>query len=302
MTVDAAAPDLIPQRATPSLILTEFEKAILYGEGGTGKSFVAGTAPEPQWWLTPGGKNELKTVFSPRFIKTHGRKEIFITSIKEDREKGQMADNPTGYDQCCVAVDNFLEWNYAKGIGVKSIIVDNSTILEELMMNKAIMAEFLMADTKEKSTLAKEREYGIRKPHDSTWGGAQSFMDRWSNWLFELPFNLVFVCHQHEVYKSLGGNSREKVLHSVKPLFVGKQRKLIPNLFDNVWHTEVQGGGRSLTYGIQPEKDEIYMAKTRVGGILDPTYERNPNLAEIFGEFSNYAKELEATEEKEQTA
>jgi len=297
MTEDAADSGLIyPELATPSLILTEWERILLFGPGGSGKTFTAGTAPEPQWWLTPGGRNELKTVFSPRFIKKHGRKEIFITSVSEDREKGQMSDNPSGYDRCCDAVDGFLEMNDREGLGIKTIVVDNGTILEEYMMNKAIMAEYVLAGSKDKTVLSAERNYGIRKPHDTTWGGAQSFMDRWVNWLKELPFHVVFIAHDRMEWEQDEDKRKRKLLR-ILPEFVGVQRTAIPNKFDNVWYSSVMGGGRSQTWGIQSERDEIILAKTRVGGILDPTYERDPNITEIIQQFKNHATSLETQEQ-----
>lgn len=281
---------LYPEPVVASEVLGQYERILLFGEGGTGKTHIAGTAPEPQWWLTPGGKNELKTIFGKNFIEKHGKKEKYISSVKEARIKGQMQDDPTGYDEICDRIDAFLEWNYAKNIGVQTIIVDNATVLEEYMMNKAIMAEYHLASGKTKTTLHREREYGIRRPGDNTYGGAQSFMDRFLNWLVELDFHLVFVAHEYSNYKSEDDNSRNRVLTSVKPLFVGAQRTSVPNKFDNVWLTEASGGGRGVTYGMRTVRDEIYYAKTRVSGILE-VYERNPNLTDIIGEFSQYAKE-----------
>ena len=282
-----------PEIGSPSLILTEWERIILYGPGGTGKTFTAATAPEPQWWLTPGNKDELKTMFSGEFLKKHGRKEFSITSVKEDRVKGQVIDNPPGYDRCCLAVDGFLEWNERKGIGTQSIIVDNATVLEEYMMSKAIFAEYMLASNVEKTVLKAERDFGIRRPHDTTYGGAQSFMDRWVSLLRELPFHLIFIAHDYEVSVPIYEGSREKVLKSVRPLFVGVQRTSIPNKFSSVWYSMVSGGGRSRTWGIQSQRDEIIDAKTRVGGIIDSTYERDPNISEIIGQFRAHAVSLE---------
>lgn len=288
---------IYPELATPKSILGEYERILLYGITGSGKSFTAATAPEPHWWITPGGKNEVKTVYSPRFLKKHGRKEFFITSIKEDREAGQMMDNPSGYDRCCDAVDGFLEWNQKVGAGVKTIIVDNATVLEEFMMNKAIFAEYMLASSPDKTVLSNERKYGIRKPHDSTYGGAQSFMDRWANWLKELPFHLVFVAHERQEWEQDEGKGRRRVLKSILPEFVGKQRTSIPNYFDNVWYASVMGGGRSQTWGIQTERSEIVLAKTRVGGILEPDYEQDPNIGEIIERFAAHAHNLSVQEQ-----
>lgn len=284
---------MYPERADPDKILGEHETVLLYGPGGTGKTHTLLTAPKPIWILTPGGPNEIKPMYGPSFIKKHGKvwQDVYFTSVREDREKGQMKDNPTGYDRCCDAVDAFLEWNDKMGIGTATIAADNATRTEEYMMNKAIMAEFHLASTKEKTTLTREREYGIRRPGDNTYGGAQSFMDRWINWLTELPFHLVFIAHDYETYTRPSENSRETVLKSVKPLFVGAQRTSVPNKFDNVWYSMTQGGGRSQTWQLKTVRDEIMYAKTRVGGIFNE-YVRDPNLSEMIGELSLHAKAI----------
>lgn len=286
-----------PELARPTDIIGQYESFLLYGRGGTGKTFTAGTAPDPFWILTMGGRNEAKTLFSPVFIKKYGRKEFYITSVTEDRFRARNIDDPTGYDRCCLAVDAFLEWNHREGLGVKTIIVDNATRIEEYMMNKAIMAEYTLASNKEQTVRKAEMNLGIRKPYDSTYGGAQSLMEQWTNWLTELPFHLVFIAHTYEEWQQKE-RSRERQLISVKPLFVGQQRTNVPNKFDNLWYHKVQGGGRSRTWGVQSERDEIVDARTRVGGILDPTYERDINLSDVIAEFSKHAKNLEEQEKE----
>lgn len=284
--------DLTPQLATPSLILDGPERILIYGPGKTGKTFTAATSPEPQWWLTPGGTDELKTAFGKGFIAKHGMKERYITSVLEDRVKGQMVDNPPGYDRCCDALDRFLEWNDREGIGIKTIIIDNATILEEYMMNKAIQAEYDMADSKTKTVLKIERDLGIRKPHDSTYGAAQSFMARWVAWLSELPFHLVFVAHDYIITTKVEG-SRERKIKYIRPAFVGAQRTDIPKMFSSVWYSQVSGGGRGRTWGIQSEGDPIILAGTRVGGILDANGESDPNITDIIEQFAQHAASLE---------
>ena len=118
-------------------------------------------------------------------------------------------------------------------------------------------------------------------------------MDRFASWLTELPFHLVFIAHTYEKTRLIAGSKRDREVYQVDPLFVGVQRTSVPNKFDNVWHTTTMGGGRSQSWGIQPEKGGIYAGKTRVGGILDPDYEQDPNLTDIIEEFSKYAKTLE---------
>lgn len=280
-----------PVLATPDVIFDDNEKVILYGPFGVGKTFCALTAPGPIWFLGIGGKNELKTMYSDDFKEKHGEKEVHITWVTEDRQShGQMTDNPNGFDRVCDAIDGFLEWNEEAGLGVRTIIVDNATWLEHYMLNKAIAAEYHIGSSDvSKSVLKREREYGIRKPHDSTWGGAQSLMDNIVRWLFELPFNIVFVAHEYRTYTQIQG-SRERRLVSIEPLFVGKQRTEIPNLFDNVWYQKKSGGGRNPTFNTQTSGDNIIAAKTRVGGPLQ-FEERDLDLTKAFEKLSHHPRE-----------
>lgn len=285
-----------PVLATPEAVFAEGnEKSLIYGGSGVGKTFTALTAPDPIWFLGIGGPNELKTHFGKDFMRKHGRREVHTTWVKEDREEhGQMSDNPNGFDLVCDAIDGFIEWDQASGVGVQTIVVDNATYLEHYIMNKAIAAEYSMSSKVDKAVLTREREYGIRKPHDSTYGGAQSLMDNIVRWLFELPYNIVFVAHEYLTTEQIEG-TRERRLVSREPLFVGKQRTTIPNLFDNVWWCYASGGGRSRQFRVQTIADEKTVAKTRVGGVLsDP--ETDLNLTDAFNELQQYARSLEPQE------
>lgn len=285
----------MPRKLTPDAVLGKYEKFLLYGTPGTGKTQLAFSAPDPIYAIGVGGENEFKTVYSKKFIDMHGKREIFFNSVTESRgPRGQMLDNPNGFDQVCDTIDKFLEWNEAKNIGIQTLIIDNSTVLEEYMMNKAIAAEYAMATGKSKTTLSREREYGIRRPHDTTWAGAQSLMESIVRWLFELPFHIVLVAHEYQTFTQKE-NSRERQLIGVAPLFVGQQRVMIANAFDNVWRTTTGGGGRNQQFNIQTIGDELVTAKTRVGGILNAV-ERNLSLSEVIKSFKEHASSLSEAE------
>lgn len=281
---------------TPGLILGEQEKFLLYGDYGTGKTFAALTAPEPIYALGVGGTNEFKTVYSKQFIEKVGRREIFFDAVKETRgEFGAITDNPDGLDNVKSVVEAAVERDIKEGLGIQSIVVDNATVLEDYMMNKAIAAEFAIMGGGDKAVLVREREWGIRKPQDTTWNGAMSLMSQFSSWLFELPYHIILVCHERKEFtKDDGGKGRSQKLIGVGPIFVGQQRTLIPNKFDNVWRMTVSGGGRSKQFQAQTVGDAIVAAKVRVGGFLDPNAERDINLTDVIAQFKQHAASLEA--------
>lgn len=109
-------------------------------------------------------------------------------------------------------------------------------------------------------------------------------------WLFELPFHIVLVAHEYQTFIQKD-NSRERQLIGVAPLFVGQQRIMIANAFDNVWRTTTGGGGRNQQFNIQTVGDEIVSAKTRVGGILH-AQERNLSLTDVINSFKEHASSL----------
>lgn len=292
----AEEPYIPPQKLEPEMVLGQREKILIYGDPGTGKTHLALTAIGlgPVYFLAIGGDNEVKTRYSRPFLETYPldhEHPIFIDAVAEDRKDGwEVTDNPTGLDRVKERIDGFVNWEQRENVGVKTVIVDNATTLEELQMNKAIAAEYDLANNKMKTTLKTEREWGIRKPHDSTWGGAQSLMDKFANAIFELPYHVVFVAHERKEWEQKE-RSRDRILVSVLPEFVGQQRINIPRAFDSVWRMTAAGGGRNIQYNTQTVKDNIVLAKTRVGGILRES-ERNLDLTEAIRKFSEYPKTL----------
>lgn len=290
-------PYIPPQELNPDILGTR-EKILLYGAPKTGKTFLALTAIGlgPMYFLAIGGDNELKTRYSQEFLDKYPRDfehPIFHDVVAEDRKDSwEIPDNPTGLDRVKERLDGFHAWEQREGIGIQTVVVDNATTLEELQMNKALAAEYDLAGNKMKAALKTEREWGIRRPHDSTWGAAQSLMDKFANYIFELPYHVIFVAHERLEWEQKP-NTRERILVSILPEFVGKQRTLIPRAFDSVWRMTAEGGGRNVQYTAQTVKDNIVLAGTRVGGVLKPT-ERNLDLTNVIERFRKYSKQTGA--------
>jgi hypothetical protein len=285
----------MPELLTPELVLGQREKILLIGEYGTGKTQIALSAPDPIWAIGVGGLNEFKTRYSKHFINKVGKKEVYVDSVIEGRgAQGTMLDNPTGFDAFCDTIDAGLEWNDKQGNIIESLVIDNATILEIYQMNKAIAAEYMMAGNVQKTTLTREREYGIRKPGDNTYAGAQSLMDRIVGWLFELPFHIILVSHEYKEWAPVSDkpNERNKRVVGVKPLFVGQQRINIPNMFDNVFRNTVSGSGRTRQFYTQTVGDDVVAAKVRVGGILQAENEKDLNLTDMIDRFKAHGESL----------
>lgn len=287
----------MPTLLTPESVLGSNEIFLIYGEPKTGKSEIALTAPGPIYINCIGPANEIKTRYSRHFIERdkgiHNQKKYYFDSVRETYgTHGQITDNPTAFDEACTNIDNMLE-AVRKGDMEQptTIITDNATVLEEYQMNKSMIAGYELAGAKEKTALHRMRQFGIIKPGDNDWGGAQSLMTQYMSFVFSLPFHIVMVAHEYKEFKASNGNSREREHVGTYPLFVGQQRTSIARAFDNVWRTSVEGS-RYLT---QVVGDDKIVAGTRVGGVLCDSrnkFVENMNLTVAIEKFKKYPKEM----------
>jgi len=285
-----------------SAIIGEREKFLLYGPPKRGKTFCALTAPEPLLFLGIGATNEAKTYFSNQFQEKHGKKDIVITSAREDVDKHGRCGTPVGFDHACNLLDAALELDDRGKMetetgGFDTLVVDNATVLEEFQMNKAIYVSDLTRSSSATgdSTQAKLKEHGLLKPSDSDWGAAQSLMRNWYSWLFKLDKHIVFVAHEYEVTRANRQTQSVDVV-GLRPLFVGKQRTIIANAFDNVWHFYKKG--QFYVARTEPEETPVdIIAGTRIGGVISPDYE-NPDLTKAIAKFKAHAEKIEKGEAK----
>jgi len=285
-----------------SEIIGRREKFLLYGPPKRGKTFCALTAPEPIFFLAIGGPNEAKTYFSADFQQRHGTKEIWIETAVEKVGKMGRYKHPEGFDNASIILDKFLELDDQGKMetstgGFETLIVDNATILQEYMMNKVIY----IADTnrnpdaKGASTHQTFMEHGILKPHDADWGAAQGLMRDWYSWLFAIDKHIVFVAHEKEITHANRATQSSDLI-AIKPLFVGQQRNIVANRFDNVWHFYKQGP-MYVARTVPEDKPIDIIAGTRLGGIVSPDYQ-NPDLTKTIAKFKKHAEEIERGEAK----
>ena len=271
-------------------IVGDAEKFLLYGDPGMGKTFAALTLPEPILFIAVGASNEAKTYYSKQYQKKHGKKEIHIGVAEESTDqKGGFYGDPIGFDNACTILDMALEQEEAGTFAFNSIVIDNATILSEFQMNKVLSISYIDANDKSGTAYLKLREHGIRTPYDSDWGGAMSLMNEFVTWLFQLNKHVALVAHEHKD-QIADRKSHSQVIKGVKPLFVGKQRTIIANRFDNVWRfTRNAQFYEARTTPLNSPYDVI--AKTRIGGVIEEDY-RDVDLSFSIKELQKAAEEV----------
>lgn len=279
---------------TPKLIddsvVGEREKFLVYGRMGTGKTFSAGTMPGNVYVLVLGGFNEVKTLRSKDFREKYPDKEgkLYLDYVKESLGKRGIFMQANAYDWACDKLDEALELEEKGDFQFDSLVIDSATMMRSFAMNKAIEITSDLAKSADKTALTRLKTHGIVLAGDQDWGAEQSLMWKFINWCFELDKHFLLITHEWNAEKHSRG-TREVTITSVKPLFTGKHRVEIPQMFDNVWRFTVSGGERSRVFEAQTVGDDIIDAKTRMGGIIGAV-ERDINYTKIIGRWKAYTQ------------
>lgn len=276
-----------PQPIT-SAIIEGNEKFLIYGDPGTRKTFTALTLPPPIYFLAIGAANEMKPYFSTYYQKKYGSREVQFDVAEEDFDSSRNLKPASGVDNVRRLLEKALEDDYSgKGFQFASMIIDNSTVLSEFMMNKVIEVGGVnvQGDEKDSSTIKKFRESGIMTPADNDWGAEQSMMMRFTSGIFRLDKNVAMVAHEYEKVRNHRATQTQETI-AIKPLFVGQSRDRIAAKFDNVWRFTTNGP-YTVARTVQGEQPLI-IAKTRLGGIIDQDY-MNPDLSDVIKKFKEYA-------------
>jgi hypothetical protein len=280
----------MPEQLTGE-ILKEPEKILLYGAPKTGKTFLAGTAPGDLYYLVIGPRNEMKTLAAPIWQKQYGHKKVhYDFALEKLGPRGQF-EEAVAFDMACDLLDDAIAANERGDLPMDTIVIENITTLMEVEMNKAMEINYYSGNTgaTSKKALEKLRESNIYTPADNDYMSAMSLMTQFMSWCFKLPYNVIVVAHEY-IVESTDRKTKQKIVHAILPSFVGKHRTEMPRMFDNVWRTTVEGGGRSIQHCLTTIGTEggssapTIVAGSRVGGIL-PEKMYDASIEEIIEKF-----------------
>ena len=280
----------MPQQISPDII-GKSEKFLLYGHPGVGKTHCALTLPPPIYYICTGGPDEVQTFYSKTFQAKHKLREQDLLIDSVDLTFSWKLGKADGFDQIKKMIEEAIRMEQAGEINFNSIALDNITTLTELQIEKAIlladMSKSPEAQAKGDSTKKKFDETGVLQVADYEWKDVMNMMAKFLSELFVIKKNFCIVAHEWEQVVTDRKTKKAEVT-AIKPLFIGKQRDLIPNLFSNVWRIYPTGqisAARTIA-GTSPS----VIAKTRIGGILSPDYP-DPNLSDVISKFKKHAEE-----------
>jgi hypothetical protein len=269
-------------------VIGENEKFLIYGYGGTGKTFSGLTMPPPIYAVVFGGENELKTMRSPDFRNKYPEMEgqVYFDSVQE--ELGEMGHfvSATAFDQAGNLIDEALEQSRKGDLPeFKSLVIDSATGMRRYAMNKAMEVNYQRTADKGKAALTKLREMNIIIPGDNDYMSEMSLTMQFMDWVFNLPMHLCVTTHVW-VEKKFNRSTRETEIVSRLPLFTGNNRESVPTMFDNVWYFTAATSGKTVVNQAQTVGDDDTFAKTRMGGVL-PLNLRDVNFRDVIEKFKN---------------
>lgn len=257
--------------------LDEIRKAesitlLLYGNSGTGKTYLIGSAGSRSLIISP--SNGLATLQSELF-KTKIGTNPYIEVVDEE----PIPNVATAFDKYSDIIDFYLDKHRDD---IDTIIVDDATALRRYAMTKGLELNQKLNRSKTKS-LSKEvivptvQDFGIEI------NLVEQFCRYYTTHCKANGKNFVLTAHERVVYDKPESISDIPTVRKISPGFTGKTfPDDITGLFDLTWHTETRGAGDRIWYQLRTQPDSVIVAKTRWGGLFPVLIENAPTLETIF--------------------
>jgi hypothetical protein len=248
----------------------ESETLLLYGPNGSGKTYFCGTASERTLFISIG--NGEQTLQSPFFRKTFpDAGKMLMVRIPVPANAYGMPTDWKHFDQICDVIDEGLA-KYSDRFD--TIIVDDGSALHR----NAILKALEVNDATGKSKTKKEgSKWSVLAPAMQDYQTEMNLIDQFISGTTTLckrnNKHFILTAHDRFTFKKGEKMGDTPELIKVTPAFTGvdKNPDLIGQYFDNVWHTEVVGGGTQRAYRITTQGHDRLTAKTRWAGVFDVT-------------------------------
>jgi len=248
--------------------------ALVYGPSKTGKTYFAGTAGSRTLFLNIG--DGIETLMAPAFTQKYpNSKNMIMVDIRESNPNGTAE----AFDRTCEAIDYALA-NFRDKFD--HIVLDEATAFRKYAVNKA--TELNTADRTRGAVRAKRTEEYIKidvGDYNIEMQMIEWFLGTYTPIFKEAKKNFLMLAHERQVYNKPAKIGDEPTLRKTMPGFTGKTfPDTVPAYFDDVWHSEVVGGGDNVVYRIRTAGSEMEVGGSRHGGIFT-TIETDPNYLKM---------------------
>lgn len=232
--------------------------ALIYGDFGTGKTYLLSTAPKPVLVhaFDPGGPMTLRKwiesgeVLVKEFIPEEGEEQDAY--IRWEKEFQQLRK------------EGFFE-------NIGTYCVDSLTTMSESLM-EAIMVR---GETKKGKRKPYHEDLQTFTPQLQDYQVQQYTLRDVLNLCCGLPCN--FICTGH-IDRSKDEVSGEII---ATPMITGKFAQKIPMLFDEVYITKTKETRGGLQYKLLTQSTGIYRARSRLAASYDISKHEEPNIKQI---------------------
>lgn len=255
---------------------TSIIQAVVMGVPGSGKTWLCGTFPRPNFLDFDGKVGVLR---NPDFIRKYGVRSVEYETFTEKTRVQGIAFQHNAYDDACRYFDKWMAPSLRGTFD--TWVIDSGTHLDEASRSKALI---VLGGNKRSKTQDNATRTGLVMMEFQDWGGQRSLTEQFIRMVRDSGKNLLVNVHQREEYGEGG------IIVAVKPLFTGQSATIIPSMFKDVWHLRVQGAGVTSKRILSGEYDGITMARSELGiGVIE-----NPDYDSIIARIRKRAAEAVA--------
>ena len=251
---------------------------LIYGESGSGKTFLCGTAGDRSA-IIDCGTSPLDTLQARTFREMHGFDPI-VMSLRDKVKQTSEGGYQTG--EAFVELQKLTDYLLTRD-DVDFIIWDNATAIKRWAMVHGMGISHGM---KRSETQTKYHKSGIVVPAIQDFGMEILLMDQllkeYTEVCKDAGKHFVVTAHQRVTLVKAEKIGDSPNIEKIRPGFTGQTfPDDVPALFDEVYYMVKSGGGSNTIFQAQTAGDGQITAKTTHGSGILTVKETNPSLLDI---------------------